>query len=86
MQCDSMTRKPTKKPRKPKTIYSKDNWRLQYKEMFSRKNEMQPKQKTINNMPVSAIEKLLRNPRTPKHLKTAWRKRLKEFRKIMAER
>jgi len=30
----------------------------------------------IEGMPVKALKKMLANPRTPKHLKEAWRKKL----------
>jgi len=49
---------------------SNDNWRLQYKEI-QKKNKC--------SMPKKAIEKMLANPKTPEHLKKAWRKKLKEM-------
>ncbi len=33
--------------------------------------------KKIDKMPVKAIKKMLENPRTPKHLKEAWREKLR---------
>lgn len=35
--------------------------------------------KTINGMPVNAIEKMITNSKTPKHLKESWKRKLKEM-------
>jgi len=37
----------------------------------------------IDGFPIKAIEKLLESPDTPKHLKEAWKKKLKKMKKVV---
>ena len=36
-------------------------------------------EKRVSGMPVKAIEKMIANPKTPKHLKESWKRKLKEM-------